>query len=71
MDSNNMKTCPICELSSKIPLKHSSLVQTEICGDCDYLIGLGFSNFDKQPPSYLYPATWVYNRIEKITGLSL
>ncbi len=49
---------------------HSTIVDLEICFDCDRLIGLGFANFDAAPDESLYPATWVYERIYELAGLS-
>ncbi len=70
MSNINEKICPLCELTSSVAEKYCPVTQRDICYDCDDLIGLGFSNYDDQPPSHFYPATWVYDRIKELTGLS-
>jgi hypothetical protein len=55
--------CPVCEQIVNDHLVTCSVLEVGICSDCDYLIELGFANYETQPPSYLYPATWVYDRI--------
>ncbi len=63
------RKCPVCELLLATQFELSSIVGVKICGDCDYLIGLGFSNYDEQPKSEMYPATWVYDRIYALSNV--
>lgn len=62
--------CPICEHSLIERFVPSSVADCEICIDCDYFIGLGFSNYDEKPEQYLYPVSWVYDRLQTLTGRS-
>jgi hypothetical protein len=62
--------CPICENSQIERFVSSRVAGCEICSDCDYFIDLGFSNYDEQPEQYLYPVSWVYDRLHTLTGRS-
>ena len=66
--TNLPNPCPICELILCQQFVSSNTAGCEICSDCDYLIDLGFSNYDEQPETYLYPASWVYDRLFALTG---
>ena len=63
------RRCPLCRSRSATPLTPSRVLGRTICHECDSLLGLGFSNYDRPPPAALYPATWVYDRIVELTGL--
>lgn len=81
----NVYVCPVCgepaeEALSGPELSKNPVLDELICGDCDYLIGLGFANFEVKPLPFggdlepdpggegFYATAWVYDRLEEITG---
>ena len=68
--NNLTAACPVCENSLIEQFVPSTVADCEICIDCDYFIGLGFSNYDDQPEQYLYPVSWIYDRLHTLTGRS-
>ena len=68
--NNLTAACPVCENSLIEQFVPSTVADCEICIDCDYFIGLGFSNYDDQPEQYLYPVSWIYDRLQTLTGRS-
>jgi hypothetical protein len=69
-ENDEKRKCPVCELVINIPFVQSRVVECMICSECDYLIGLGFANYDEQPEALFYPVTWMYDRVYKLTGHS-